>query len=407
MRAILKRLLMGLVVTVLFFVLLEGVLRLFLPAPPPRLVRQLWNASQAAFTVDSGTVYASFQDQDIIPPFSAHPSPDRLRVMVFGESSVRAGSQIPLAEEFPALLEVALTEAGRSVEVLNLGRPGMDSHGLRSVVEQALPFQPAIAVIYTGHNDIGNAYMTKRYGDVTGATVAKLRLAVDRLRLYGLLRKVLDRTVPSQVVPSAMTMHQQEAMPAVQRAVAEEDFYRNLDWVVARLQGAGVRVVLSTVGSDLMQWNAGLAACPEALPQGAWGSDGMRLQLRPDAVTREQAEAALRVAPDCPEARFIRGLWRDREGDGRGALEDLVAARDLDRVPLRATRGIVSAIKQVATERGATLVDFEAVIHQDLGHHYLFADVVHLSADGHKALAKTLLPALKQEVDLARTGAAR
>ncbi len=399
MRTVLKRLLMGLVVAAVFLILIEAALRMVMPAPPPRLVRQLWNASQPAFTEQNGMVLASFQDQDIIPAFPAEPIAGRVRVMVFGESSVRAGSQIPLAQEFPALLEQALNDGGRSVEVLNLGRPGMDSHGIRLLVEQALVYKPAIAVIYAGHNDIGNAYMTKRYGDVSGATMAKLRLAVDQLRLYGMLRQVVQRTAPPQVVPSAMTMHQQDALPPVQRALAEQEFQRNLEWIVDRLQRAEVRVVLSTVGSDLMQWNAGLASCPEALPSEAWGSDGMRLLLRPDVVSESQADAALQASPGCPEAHFIRGLRRDARGDGRGALEDLVAARDLDRVPLRATSGIITAIERVAAEKQVTLVDYEAKIHEDLGHHHLFADVVHLSAAGHQLVAQTMLPALKQEVD--------
>ncbi len=399
MRSVLKRLIMGLVVAALFLGVLEAALHLVLPAPPPRLVRQLWNASAPAFTEQGGQVLATFQDQDIIPPFSAEPAPGRVRVMVFGESSVRAGSQIALTEEFPALLEQALLNAARDVEVLNLGRPGMDSHGMRILVEQAVAYKPDVAVIYTGHNDIGNAYMTKRYGDVQGATMAKLRLAVDQLRLYGLLRKVVERTAPAQFVPNSMTQHSTEALPPEQRELAEVEFRRNLEWIVRRLKQAGARVVLSTVGSDLMQWNAGLAACSEALPEGTWVNDGMRLVLRPEVPSDAQLEAAMKVAPDCPELYFMRGRRRDAAGDGRGALEDLVRARDLDRVPLRATAGIIEGIKAVAASEQVPLVDYEARIHSDLGHHYLFADVVHLSAAGHQLVAQTVLPVLKGEVD--------
>lgn len=391
---------MGLFVTVVFFALVEGALRLVLgPPAPPRLVRQLWAADQPAFTVQQGMVWATYQDQDIIPPFQVEPPQGVVRVMVFGESSVRGGSLIPLAQEFPALLEQQLNEQGKGVEILNLGRPAIDSFGLRILVEQALAFKPDVAVIYTGHNDIGNAYMTSRYGDVTSARIAKLRLAMDRLQLYAMLRRVVDRAQPQQFVPQAMTQHQTEAMPMVEREVAETDFKRNLSWIVRRLEGEGVRVVMSTVASLLMTWNAGLPACAEVLPPDAWGTDGMRRILFPERVSKQQAEAAIQQRPDCPEAYFIRGRWRDQEGDGAGALEDLLRARDLDRVPLRATSGILRAIKSVAQEEGVPLVDFQAKVYEDLGHYHLFADVVHLSAAGHALLAETIRPTLSAEVD--------
>lgn len=399
MKSTLKKATMGLLVAALTLGLVEVTLRLVFGAPAPsRLVRQLWNASAPAFTESGGVVQASFQDGDMIPPFSAAPAPGVVRVMVFGESSVRAGSQIPLAQEFPALLQAGLTEKGLNAEVLNLGRPGMDSYGLKILVEQALVYKPDIAVLYTGHNDIGNAYMTSRFGDVKSAVVGRLQTAVDQLQLYALLRKAVSSAKPQQFVPDAMLMHRADPLPPVQRRMAEQDFEHNLSWIVRELKAHGVRVVLSTVGSMLTRWNAGHAACEEALPQNAWTNDGMRAMLNQDAISLEQANAALQTAPDCPEAYFVRGLREAEQGQTDAARQDLIRARDLDRVPLRATSGIIEGIKRVAAEEDVPLADFESAVYGDLNHAWLFADVVHLSAEGHVLVAQTLWPLVAEQV---------
>lgn len=409
MQGTLKKAIMGLVVAGLTLGAAEVALRVALgPPAPSRLVRQLWNAKDPAFTEVDGQVQATFQDNDMIPAFSANPAPGIVRVMVFGESSVRAGSQIPLAQEFPALLEAGLREKGIQAEVLNLGRPGMDSYGLKILVEQALAYKPDIAVIYTGHNDIGNAYMTSRFGDVQSALVGRLQSTVDQLQLYALLRSAVGKAKPEQFVPDAMLMHRADPLPPVQRRLAEQDFERNLSWIVRDLKAHGVRVVLSTVGSMLTRWNAGHAACEEALPAGTWQSAGMRAMLNQDAVSLDQANAALAAAPDCPEALFLRGLREAEKGQTDAARADLIRARDLDRVPLRATSGIIDGIKQVAAEEGTPLADFEGAVYKDLDHAWLFADVVHLSADGHVLVAATLWPLVAgQAAEVAATRSAR
>lgn len=399
MQGTLKKALMGLTVAALSLGVVEGALRLVLGAPAPsRLVRQLWNASAPAFNESGGQVQASFQDGDMIPPFSASPAPGTVRVMVFGESSVRAGSQIPLEQEFPALLQAGLAEKGLNAEVLNLGRPGMDSFGLKILVPQALAYKPDIAVIYTGHNDIGNAYMTSRFGDVKSALVGRLQSAVDTLQLYALLRRAVSSAKPQQFVPDAMLMHRADPLPPLQRQLAEQDFERNLSWIVRDLKSHGVRVVISTVGSMLTRWNAGQAACSEAMPPNAWVSDGMRAMLNQDNISLDQANEALQRAPDCPEAYFVRGLREAEAGQTDAARADLIRARDLDRVPLRATSGIEQGIRQVAAEEALPLADFESVAYKDLDHAYLFADVVHLSAQGHVLVAQTLWPLVYEQV---------
>ena len=240
--------------------------------------------------------------------------------------------------------------------------------------------------------------MTSRFGDVQSAVVGRLQSSVDQLQLYALLRSAVGKAKPEQFVPDAMLMHRADPLPPEQRRLAEQDFERNLSWIVRELQAHGVRVVLSTVGSMLTRWNAGHAACSEALPDGAWRNDGMRAMLNQDAISLEQANAALNIAPDCPEAFFVRGLREAEAGQTDAARTDLIKARDLDRVPLRATSGIIEGIKQVAAEQGVPLADFESAVYKDLDHAWLFADVVHLSAEGHVLVAATLWPLVAQQV---------
>ena len=72
MRGALKRGIMGLIVASVFFLMLEGALRLIYgPPAPARLIRKVWAAEGQAFTIKVGKVTATGWNLEIRVPFSS------------------------------------------------------------------------------------------------------------------------------------------------------------------------------------------------------------------------------------------------------------------------------------------------------------------------------------------------
>ena len=413
----LRRAGLGLCVAVGMLVVLELGLRLCVGAPdvPSPFVRARWNMDGPAFQERDGMVIPGYQQNDMVGPFPRGPEPGVPRIFVLGGSSIRAGSRLPPKHEAPARLQEALRASGFPAEVINLGRPGIDSHSHREILSQAIRYEPDLVVLYMGHNDLGNAVLEDRYGTVGASLGLRLRLLLGRLATYTLLRDLLWGDAPQGADPSIVDPVVRKLSEGIQqgtkrdcppddprRALAARDLEDNLVAMATMAQDAGVAVVMVTPVSDWVSAGPLGKGCPELVDNPGLGRSGRHgapvrgsLVLGPEAL-----EAALAQRPDCSELLFERGLSRLKLGD-RGAYEDLRAALEADVLPLRATRSMTDAVRAAAEQSGARLLDLEAVAEDELGAPppIWFVDVVHLSVRGHLALAAALQPVVVEELD--------
>jgi len=413
MKLHLRRAAIGSLVALGLLLTLECGLRLTVGAPqaPQPLVRARWNMDGPAFLTDGEQVRPGFQGHDGVGPFPRAPAPDVPRVMVFGGSSIRGGSRISAAHEAPGRLSAGLRDSGTPVEVINLGRPALDSSHHLIILQQALAFAPDLVVLYMGHNDLGNAVLEDRYGTVGQSLEVRLRLLLGHLASYSLLR---DWMVPSGgsanglglLNDPAVNAHQRGARLGTQRncppgdsrrALAARDLESNLVAMAAAAQRAGARTVMVTPVSNWVSAGPVGRSCPDLVPPlvpvlGPGEQGGATL-------TSSQIEAALALDPDCPELLFERGLQRLEQADA-GAYRDLRAAMEGDVLPLRATRAMTDAVRSAAEASGARLVDLEATAVAEHGAPppIWFVDLVHLSAQGHIALAQALEPVVREEL---------
>ena len=370
-RSFVVRATAGTAFAVFLLVVAELVLRLVLGAPEVPLVRSMPPPDQAPFAVGDGMVTPVFQGIDAIDPFPARPT-GLPRVVFAGASSVRGGSGLPLSAEFPARTIDLLQ---RPAEALNLGRPALDSAGVRRVVDGALAFEPRVVVLYLGHNEVGNIGMKARFGGGFAATTARVDATLSHLQLYALTKSMLAGPRPLRATTLVITPEE--------RAQAATAFRTHLRAMVSSIQDKGATPILLTPLSDLAA-NPGAATCPEALPSGALLSEAGKWVLDTDLAT---VDAALAAAPECPDLLWARGLLADD-------VAALRRARSLDPVPMRAPGAIVEAIRTVAREAHVPLVDLAARFDPpDPG---WFVDPVHLSAEGHAAVATALAPALDE-----------
>ena len=361
----------GTAVAVGLLLVIELVLRLVVGAPDPLFVRARWDPTTPAFSSSGDVIDPIYQSVDAIPPFVA--SSERTRVMVFGGSSVRGGSMpLGLEGEFPGLLGRALPE----VEVLNLGRPAMDSGAIAVLLEQAVAFEPDVVVLYLGHNDLGNITMSRVLEGRMASWLYRARHLASHLALFQVIEGMLDgglvRTSPDlpRVTPA-------------ERTAAAKGLAANLDAMATRLLDRGVTPIF--VVPVVNRWGAGPIgdSCAEKLPQRLWRKDAQAFQLAARKTTpRDLAEAP----PDCPEVLWLRAHTERDPSLVRRAI-------DADPIPIRATTEVLDAIRTTARERGVALVDLDALL-SDGSNREWFVDAVHLSPRGHVEVANALKPAL-------------
>ena len=140
--------LMGVGVTALSLLLLEGILALAGVEPQPLDTNRGFDEGEQYIYPDPETPGGHRMSLGI--PQDRHPIPPKggaRRVLLFGGSNTRG-----LSTDY---LELVLeNEVDQPYEVINLGRSGYGSQRVALLVEQAMEqLQPDVVVIYCGHNE--------------------------------------------------------------------------------------------------------------------------------------------------------------------------------------------------------------------------------------------------------------
>ena len=284
------------------------------------------------------------------PRVVGHP-----RALFVGGSSVHQGVP-PRPQEWPAVVGDLLR-----ADTVNLGSPGLDSNDLVQVVREAEALTHKVLVVYSGHNDLANAFMRARFAGGGSRALSRLRVALMGLRLFTLL--------DDRFASRGAGRRQEEAgvpiLSAGEKAEILSGLEDNLLEICAMSADRGVNVVLVSPASSV---------------------------LHPPA---EQTCAPERCLND--EFRAAEGL---RRRDPKAAAEAYRAVRDRDWSSIRAPTEVVEVYRRVAAETGARLVEAEAGLPRadgvNLPAERLFLDQLHYSVEGHRALAELVAPAVAE-----------
>ncbi len=354
----------------------------------------------------------------------AHPKPaNTYRIFSVGGSTTH-GRPYDDRASFSGWLRAYLAAAdpSRNWEVINAGGVSYASYRVAALMEELVAYEPDLFVIYTGHNE----FLERRtYAGLfeIGEGLAEAAGLLSRTRVYAGLRRILaplrgSPAQPSQLAAEVDTILANSVGPsdyrrddAFRKGVIEH-FRFNLRRMLQIAASAGARAVLVVPASNLRDCSpfksedgqdAAAAARVRRLLQAAAAADA------PEAAL-EIIEQALRIDPRRPGAHYARGrtlLALDRAAEADRALR---RARDEDICPLRATAEIVAAVREVAAERAAPLVDFEAMASDramalsgsPIPGNEQFVDHVHLDIDGYGSLGLALFELLREEGIVAR-----
>ena len=415
-------------VPVLFFVVLEGGLRLFGYGTDTRLfVRDSWENADY-YRVNPGVVRRYFSS----PSFATYVSRDRflvekpansVRIFCLGASTTvgfpylyNGSYSSMIADRLSALFPEA------RIEMVNLGITAVTSFTVAELAREVVRYEPDLLIVYTGHNEFYGALgiaSTEGLGGSLG--LVKTYLWLQRWKTTQLVRDAIARLVsafrpaerPSGQLMGRLARDQYVVHGSPQYESAREHFRENLEEVVDVARARDVPVLLSTLVSNLSGLPPFVSIHRENLPKSA--RDEFEALMDRAAEARAGAasdgdgcdsalpllNAALEIDGSHAGAHFERGRCLMQTQDPTGARAAFARARDLDALRFRASGDFNATLKAVAERPGVSLVDMERIFDQQAGEDVvgdaLFWEHVHPRLEGYRLMADAFVGAMAQQ----------
>lgn len=366
----------SLLVPILFFVVLELVLRLVSYGEEyPLFIDDTVDSEYLVLNPDVSKRYfpvKEFATKGQYDPFLKNKAEGSLRIVVQG-ASTSAGFPYQHGGSFPRLLEQKLTHAfpDKEVEIINTSLSATNSFTVLDFVEEIIEQAPDIVIIYSGHNEYYGALgvgSSQSIGKTAAVTNTYLKL--KNVRLVQLIRNWVRKAyIPSedpnkQTLMGKMVQNTSIEFGSDAYKAGLDQYEFNLSRVLAKYQEAGIPVFISTLVSNIKDFEPFESA--------------------------EGSESALEF--------FQSGRQSIESGDFEAAKSTLIKARDYDLLKFRAPSGIESLIPSLAKAYGAILVDsrskFEENSSSTIIGNDLLLEHVHANLSGARLFADTFFESL-------------
>jgi len=411
-----KRVLVGLLVTLAFFSLAEGILwalgvvPLYRRSDPyfgfagyaPLFVERTIPEGRRVFVTAPGKM-RWFNRQE----FPVRKAAGVTRLFCMGGSTTY-GRPYNDRTSFCGWLRAFLpaVDPNRRWEVINAGGISYASYRVVRLMEALSRHESDLFVIYTGHNEFLEERTYGRLQD-TPEFVRDLASLASRLRLYSVMSDlIVDRV---DVLPT-------EVDAVLDHSVGPEDYHRDdalrdvvLDHFRASLERmagisdrVGARLIFVTPASNIRDFSpfkaepsAGLSADEVALVERLKQSVSEILDEGDPARAVDSAGRALSIDPRDAELLFLQGRALLSLGRSDEARDAFIAARDEDVAPLRALSPTPGIIADVAREQHAGLVDFARLVEgrspDRIPGSEFFLDHVHPTVEGNRMMALAII----------------
>jgi tetratricopeptide (TPR) repeat protein len=333
------------------------------------------------------------------------------RIFVLGESAA-LGDPEP-AFGFGRYLGALLGERypGTRFEVICTAMTAINSHVILPIARDCAQHDGDLWVIYMGNNEFVGPFGP---GTVFGAQTPGLgfiraSLALKQLRLVQWLEATARKSADRSAAPVSwggmkMFLDHQVIPEDPRKPTVYGHFRQNLEAILDTAERAGVKVVVSTVGSNLKDcppfastnsaaltdsarndWRRAFAAATNAAANGNW------------VEAKNQFKAANRLDDTFAGSHFGEGRCDLKLDDRAAALRALELARDRDSLPFRADTEINRIIAEVGARRsgaGLAVVDAAAALNaasgQGVAGREFFHEHVHLNFEGNYLLARSV-----------------
>lgn len=414
-RVWLFRLVLLILPALVFFGLLEAGLRLAGYGYPTRFLVPIESA-------DAYTTNPAFGMRFFPPALARTPQPCRLaarkdanayRIFLLGESAAQ-GTPDP-AFGVSRVLEAMLEERfpGTRFEVVNAAMTAINSHALLPIARDCARHDPDLFILYIGNNEVIGPYgagtVFANFSSHLGPIRATVALKATRTGQW--LSALGRRLRPAGAGPrrwDAMKMFLENPVAADDPRLARvyAHFRANLGDICHAAEGAGARVLLCTIGTNLEDCPPFSSVHGRALgaaEAARWEERLARGIERDAAGDPVAAVAAFREAAAIDDGfaelhfRMARSLAA--LGEHAEAERHYILARERDALRFRADEPINRAIREIAREergRGVILVDADSAFvesprtgHRVPGREHFF-EHVHMNWEGTHLLAALL-----------------
>ncbi|HPF34446.1 MAG TPA: hypothetical protein PLH84_03380 [Candidatus Krumholzibacteria bacterium] len=418
-RLWLARLALALGLPLLLLLGLEGALRLAGSGYPATLALKVPGTDRYGINLRYGW---RFFPKEIArgPLFFSFPQEkpaDACRIVVLGASAAQGYPRGALG--FSRVLEAMLADAypDTEFEVINTAIVATNSHVCRTTAREFAGYDPDVYVVYLGNNEVIGPYGlgASRDGQATPLGVARAGIALKGTRVGQLAHGVAERFAGRDEMLETWAGMEMYAKHQVRRDSAalervRANFRANLHDIAAAGEGAGARVVLSTVAVNVWDGAPFASAHREGLSQGdleAWTSHFDRGVEEAAAGRTEAALEAFAAAAALDdthaELAWRRGRALLAAGDTAAAGEQFQRAKELDVLRFRCDDALNQVIRDVAADPSLPRTELAdaaaafAAAGPDLAPDPLdrrFYEHVHLTYAGNHALAAALFPAV-------------
>ncbi len=406
----------ALLLPLLLIGVIEAVLRLFgFGGYPPTFhpVGKLSDGSTLVMTDVLGPNSYFFANRSegmaLDPTALVMPKPrGTVRVILVGESAAKGIPQ-PRPFRASAFLKEMLSDVwpDRTVEVINVGTPGIAAFPVLGILTEALDYQPDLVVAYLGNNEFYGAF-----GVSSLHSAGRLPSTIRLIRAYH--GTAIGQGIDRLMRPSG-PLHQGTLMEAMvgQSHIGPDDparaaAARNLEVFVGemidRCAARGVPIIVCTPPAN--ERDMAPLGEPDLTGLGAPDRDAIAnamnaakdLLATDPAGAEEAARRALQIHPNHALARFVLARSLAAQQRFHDAANEFRASVDLDPMPWRPPASSVAAIRRAAESRGAVVADLERAF-RDASEGGatgwdLMDDHVHPSLRGQELAARTIVRAM-------------
>jgi tetratricopeptide (TPR) repeat protein len=449
MGRLIKEVILGLAVTLLFFILVEGALRVVAwpPADTGDDPYVGFSRIKPLFQVHDGVVSTVPERLKYFNKvsFREQKPGDTFRIFCFGGSTTYGrpfDGRTAFSRWLQDLLQASNSE--KTFEVINAGGISYASYRIVPLVKEALHYHPDLVIMYTGHNE----FLERRtYAGLLsqGAGLVTVRSLLEHLYLYRALKRIIEpimsstvnrgagttgspssprgngKQPPEDAVSPKKSVLKDEVTAILDRSAGLDLYHRdeqfskgvvthfthNLEAMIRMCRDAHVPVILVEPASNLRDFSPFKSEHREDLTRREKSALDERIKAATDLVRQRKYEEALgildetiRKDPLYAETYYWKGKALLGEGKYEEARENLVKAKDLDVCPLRCITELQDRIAEIATRYDVPLISFKQAMQSRAREHGFksavpgnesFLDHVHPVIQGHQLLAELIL----------------
>ena len=350
--------------------------------------------------------------------FPAVKSPQTYRIFVLGGSAAM-GIPEP-AYGFSRILKVLLDDAyqGLKFEVINLGIPVINSHGVLEIAKDCARYEPDLFIVYLGNNEVIGPYGVGTVFTPFSPSLSFIRasIAVKSTRLGQLLDGLLSsfaagRGRPARWIGLPMFLKKQVRFDSQGLQYVYKHYENNLTDICNIGREAGAEVILCNVATNLKDCppfasihNTGLDQTEKAMWKNVYNRAVEFESGNKYTEALENYQSAVEIDEQFAELHFRIGRCLWMLGDYAKARNYYVMARALDTLRFRADDKINETINRVAKKAGGevTFVDVIQACRDaspyGIPGEELFYEYVHFNFKGNYLLARTVFEQVEKTI---------